>query len=444
MKKERIVILGGGESGVGAAILAQKIGFDVFLSDKGKLKEKYKNILVEKEIAFEEENHNEDKIFTATYVIKSPGIPKKAEIISKLREKNIPIISEIEFASKFTNATIIAITGSNGKTTTTSLIYHILKKANFNVGLGGNIGKSFAWQVAEDNFDYYVIEISSFQLDDIQYFKPKIAILLNITPDHLDQYEYSIDKYAQSKWRITENQSSDDYIIYWKDDEIIQKLIAQKPTNAQSITYSLHNNHANAYSDNQSIHLTINQPFTMYIEELALTGKHNVANSMASALSAQLLSIKNDTIRMALSDFDAVEHRLESVLKIQGIQFINDSKATNVNAVYYALESMTIPTVLIIGGEDKGNDYNEILDLVKQKVKAIVCLGKDNSKIVDFFSNHIDTIVETHSMEQAVKTAYMLAKKGDAVLLSPACASFDLFKNYEDRGTQFKNEVRKL
>ncbi len=444
MKREKVVILGGGESGIGAAILAQKLGFIVFLSDRGKLKEKYKSILVEKGIDFEEENHNEDKIFTATYVIKSPGIPKKAEIISKIKEKNIPVISEIEFASKFTNATIIAITGSNGKTTTTSLIYHILKKANLNVGLAGNIGKSFALQVAENNFDYFVIEISSFQLDDIQNFKPHIAVLLNITPDHLDQYEYSIDKYAESKWRITENQLSNDYLIYWKDDEIIQTLIAQKPTNAKLITYSTQDKNANAYSDKNTIHSTLNQQFIMYIEELALKGKHNTANSMAAALSAQLLKIKNDTIRMALSDFDAVEHRLESVLKIQGIQFINDSKATNVNAVYYALESMTVPTVLIIGGEDKGNDYNEILDLVKQKVKAIVCLGKDNSKIVKFFNKHIDTIVETHSMEQAVKTAYMLAKKGDAVLLSPACASFDLFKNYEDRGTQFKNEVRKL
>jgi len=441
---QKLVILGGGESGVGAALLGKKQSYTVFLSDKGKIKDHYKQVLIENNIEFEQENHDESKILIADLVIKSPGIPKKAAIISKIKEKNIPIISEIEFASRYTDAKIIAITGSNGKTTTTSWIFHILKKAGLNVALGGNIGKSFALNVANENFDYYVIEVSSFQLDDIQNFKPNIAIILNITPDHLDQYEYSLDKYAESKWRITENQDENDYLIYFSDDVIIQKLIKNKPTKAKLIDFSFSNQQAVAYADTQTLTIKINEPLDMSIAELALSGKHNVANSMASASTAKIMGLKNAEIRMALTDFESLEHRLEPVISIQGIKFINDSKATNLNSVYYALECMKTPVILILGGVDKGNDYNEILDLVQEKVKTIICLGTDNSNIINFFNDKIDSIIETKSMEEAVKTSYMVAKKGDTVLLSPACASFDLFKNYEDRGQQFKQQVRNL
>lgn len=443
--QENLVILGGGESGVGAALLGKKEGFRVFLSDRGKLKEEYRTKLLDNGIEFEEGTHSEDRIFMADLVVKSPGVPKKAPIIEKLREKHIPIISEIEFASRYTQAKIIAITGSNGKTTTTSLIHHILTEAGFNVGLGGNIGKSFAELVVKDDYDYYVLEISSFQLDDIVTFKPYIAILLNITPDHLDQYDYKLELYARSKFKITENQSHEDYFVYNYDDNNIVELIKEINTEAKKVPYSMNTNlNDGAYADDEKMTLHFPEKFEMPISEFALRGKHNVSNTMAAATAANILKIRKETIKRSLSDFRAVEHRLESVLKVGGIEFINDSKATNVNATYYALESMTTPVVWIVGGTDKGNDYNELLPLVKKKVKAIVCLGVDNSKILSAFSGVVDNIVETKSMQEAVRSAYMFGRKGDTVLLSPACASFDLFKNYEDRGNQFKLEVKNL
>ena len=443
---KRLVILGGGESGIGAAILGKKEGFDVFLSDKGPIKEEYKTILTERGIPFEESQHTEEQILNADWIIKSPGIPNKASIIQKLREKGIRISSEIEFASHYTQAFLIAITGSNGKTTTTSLTYHIFKKAGYNVGLAGNIGKSFAWQVAEADFDYYVLEISSFQLDDIQDFKPDIAMVLNLSPDHLDRYEYSYQNYADAKFKITQNQDENDYFIYNLDDEMTQKWFSTHKTNARLTPFSLTEKVKNgADSDTENIYIKINEDsLEMKINELALVGKHNVTNSMAAGIAGKLSKIKNEFIKQSLMDFEAVEHRLEFVLKINGINFINDSKATNVNSVYYALESMKTPVVWIVGGTDKGNDYAELLPFVKQKVKAIVCLGLDNEKILNTFSDLVPDIVETKSMKDAVNAAYLYGKKGDTVLLSPACASFDLFQNYEDRGNQFKEEVRKL
>ena len=443
---KRLVVLGGGESGVGTAILAKKENFDVFLSDMGQIKDKYKQLLEEHGIAYEEGQHTEELILNADEVMKSPGIPKKAALIQKLEAKGISIISEIEFASRYTDAKIIAITGSNGKTTTTSLMFHILKQAGLNVGLGGNIGKSFAKSVAEDNFDYYVLEVSSFQLDDIKTdFKPYVAILLNITPDHLDQYNYQFDLYAKAKFRITENQDENDYFIYNLDDPKTMEMIEQIDIRAHRKPFTMMDATNEAYANNELFRVNdSNGDFTMLVNDLGLIGKHNVSNSLAAAVAAKIIDINNEELKKSLSDFKSVEHRLEPVLTIGGIDFINDSKATNVNATYFALESMTKPVVWIVGGTDKGNDYNEVLPFVKKKVKAIVCLGVDNAKIVEFFGPYIDTIVETNNMKDCVAQSYKLAAKGETVLLSPACASFDLFSGYEDRGDQFKENVRKL
>lgn len=440
----KIVVLGGGESGFGAAYLAKKKGLDVFLSDKGLIKPEYKTLLEENGIEFEEENHDEARILAADWVIKSPGIPKKADIIYKINQKGIRLSSEIEFAAEFTNAKIVAITGSNGKTTTTSLIYHILKNDGFSVGLGGNIGKSFAKQVADESFEYYVLEVSSFQLDDIQNFRPFISLLLNLSQDHLDQYNYNYEEYALAKFRITENQENDNFFIYNKDDEMSMNLLERLEIKAKMLPFSLREKvKEGGYADEDKIFVKLQEEFSMRIDELSLVGNHNVANSLAASIAGKILKISNESIRNSLMTFQAVEHRLEQVAEIDGVKFINDSKATNVNAAYYALESMKNPTVWIVGGVDKGNDYTEIEDLVKRKVKAIICMGVDNQKIIDFFSDKKDFIYDTSSMEEAVKISKSVAQKGDTVLLSPCCASFDLFKNYEDRGTKFKHEVLK-
>jgi UDP-N-acetylmuramoylalanine--D-glutamate ligase len=443
------VILGSGESGIGSAILAQAKGFSVFVSDKGLIKEKYKSQLIENNIAFEEGVHSEDLILNAIEIIKSPGIPDKADLVVKAKEKNIPVISEIEFAGRYTNAKTICITGSNGKTTTTLLTYHILKKAGYNVGLGGNVGKSFAYQVAKENFDYYVLELSSYQLDGMYDFKADIAVLLNITPDHLDRYEYKFENYVASKFRITQNQTKNDAFIYCADDAVMQEFMKHHPIKAQLIPFSIKKTIEGngAFLNENEIILNYNnnpKPLTMTIEQLALAGKHNVYNSMAASLAARIVDIRKDIIRESLEDFENAEHRLEFVASINGIEFINDSKATNVNSTWYALESMQKPTVLILGGQDKGNNYEELVDLVKEKVKAIVCLGVDNKKIIKAFKGTVETIVEASSAVEAVAMSYKLASKGDAVLLSPACASFDMFQNYEDRGVQFKSAVRGL
>ncbi|WP_332033189.1 UDP-N-acetylmuramoyl-L-alanine--D-glutamate ligase [Kaistella sp.] len=440
----KIVVLGGGESGFGAAYLAKKKGLEVFLSDKGLIKEDYKKLLLDAGIEYEEGKHDEDRILAADWIIKSPGIPKKAEIISKINKKEIRLSSEIEFASEFTDAKIIAITGSNGKTTTTSLIYHILKNDDLKVGLGGNIGKSFAKQVADENFDYYVLEVSSFQLDDIQNFRPYISLLLNLSQDHLDQYNYNYEEYALAKFRIAENQENDNFFIYNKDDEMSMNLLEKLEIKAKMIPFSLKEKlKEGGYLTEDKMVVKLHDEFSMKIDELALVGNHNVANSLAASIAGKILKISNESIRNSLTTFQAVEHRLEQVAEINGVRFINDSKATNVNATYYALESMKQPTVWIVGGTDKGNDYTEIEDLVKRKVKAIVCLGLDNQKIIDFFKEKKELIYSTSSMEDAVKTAKSLSKSGDTVLLSPCCASFDLFENYEDRGNKFKKEVLK-
>ncbi|WP_297984006.1 UDP-N-acetylmuramoyl-L-alanine--D-glutamate ligase [uncultured Chryseobacterium sp.] len=440
----KIVVLGGGESGYGAAYLAKKKGLDVFLSDKGLIKENYKNLLDEAGIAYEEGNHDEERILAADWVIKSPGIPKKADIIYKINQKGIRISSEIEFASEFTNAKIIAITGSNGKTTTTSLIYHILKNDDLSVGLGGNIGQSFAKQVADENFEYYVLEVSSFQLDDIQNFRPYISLLLNLSQDHLDQYNYNYEEYALAKFRIAENQENDNYFIYNRDDEMSMNLLEKLEINAKKVPFSLKEKvKEGGYFSGGKLIVKLADEFSMNVDELSLVGNHNVANSLAASIAGKILKISNESIRNSLMTFQAVEHRLEQVAEIDGVKFINDSKATNVNAAYYALESMKTPTVWIVGGVDKGNDYTEIEDLVKKKVKAIVCLGLDNQKIIDFFKDKKDFIYDTSSMEEAVKISKGISEKGDTVLLSPCCASFDLFKNYEERGEKFKAEVLK-
>lgn len=444
----RIVILGSGESGTGSAILAKAKGFDVFVSDKSTIAEKYKTVLEEHQIPFEEGTHTEALVLDASEIIKSPGIPDKAALVVKAKEKDIPVISEIEFAGRYNTAKTICITGSNGKTTTTMLTYHILQKAGYNVGLGGNVGKSFAWQVATEHFDYYVLELSSFQLDGMYRFRADIAILLNITPDHLDRYDYKFENYAFSKFRITQNQTAADYFVYCADDQVIEAYMKQLDIRAQKIPFSIKKKleGPGAYLENETL-ITLNynpNPLTMTIEQLALQGKHNVYNSMAASLAASIVDIRKELIRESLEDFENVEHRLEFVASINGIEFINDSKATNVNSAWYALESMQKPVVWIVGGQDKGNDYNELVDLVKEKVKAIVCLGVDNSKIVSAFKNVVEAIVETQSATDAVNASYKLGKKGDVVLLSPACASFDLFQNYEDRGMQFKRAVRSL
>ena len=443
---KRVVILGAGESGAGAAILAQKQGFDVFVSDMSIIKDKYKEQLNKYNIAWEEGQHSEEKILNANEVIKSPGIPDKAPIIKKLKEKEIPIISEIEFGGRYTNAKTICITGSNGKTTTTMLIYHILKSAGLNVGLAGNVGDSFALQVAENNYDYYVIELSSFQLDNMYDFKADVAILLNITPDHLDRYDYKMQNYVDSKLRILQNQTANDAFIYWNDDPIISNEIIKRNPQMQLFPFSEEKkNGIKAYTENKQIIIeTPKGIFTMEEELLALTGTHNLYNSLASGIAAKLMDIKNEDIRKSLCDFKGVEHRLEKVARVRGVEYINDSKATNVNSCWYALQSMTTKTVLILGGTDKGNDYTEIEKLVKEKCRALILMGTDNSKLHQFFDGKIDIIVDADSMESAVKQAYKIAQKGDTVLLSPCCASFDLFKNYEDRGEQFKYYVRRL
>ena len=443
----RLVILGGGESGVGTAILGKKKGYDVFVSDFGKIKGNYKEVLLINGIQWEDEKHTEDLILNADVVMKSPGIPDKSPIVRKLKEKGIPVISEIEFAAPFTNAAIIGITGSNGKTTTTMLTHHLLKSAGLNVGLGGNIGKSFAWQVAENKYDSYVLELSSFQLDGIKNFKPHIAIITNISPDHLDRYEYKYENYIDSKFRITMNQTEEDYLIYDADDEAIEHWLSTHKVKAKLIPFSLTKTfNEGAYINNNSkMEIKISQDeFTMDTEYIALEGKHNMKNAMAATSVAKLMQIRKATIRESLSNFQGVEHRLEKVLKIQNVQYINDSKATNVNASFFALDSMNTPTVWIVGGVDKGNDYNELMSLVREKVKAIICLGVDNKKIIDVFGNVVDIMVEVDNMNDAVKMAQRLTEKGDSVLLSPACASFDLFESYEDRGNQFKQAVKHL
>ena len=444
----RLVVLGGGESGVGTAILGKAKGYDVFVSDYGKIKEKYKDVLIKNEIAWEEEKHTEELILNADVVMKSPGIPeKKSVIVKKLVENGIPVISEIEFAAPFTKAITIGITGSNGKTTTTMLTHHLLKSAGLNVGLGGNIGKSFAWQVADDKYDSYVLELSSFQLDGIIDYKPHIAIITNISPDHLDRYDYKYENYIAAKFRITMNQTEEDFLIYDAEDEAIAGWFKNNKTKAQLIPFSLTKTfEIGAFIKEKTMEVNIinEEEFTMETETMALEGKHNMKNAMAATSVAKLMKIRNATIRESLSNFQGVEHRLEKVLKIQNVQYINDSKATNVNATFFALDSMNTPTVWIVGGVDKGNDYNELMSMVREKVKAIICLGVDNKKIIDVFGNVVDIMVEVTTMEDAVKMAQRLSEKGDTVLLSPACASFDLFENYEDRGNQFKNAVKNL
>lgn len=445
MTKQRLVILGGGESGIGTALLGKAKNYEVFVSDKGKIKKTYKDVLIHNEIEWEEQQHTKAKVLNADLVMKSPGIPSSIKLVQHIYKANIPIVSEIEFASRFTEATIVAITGSNGKTTTASLTHHLLKQ-DLDVGLAGNIGDSFARQILEKNHNNYVLEVSSFQLDDIQHFKPKIAVLTNITPDHLDRYNYEFKNYIASKFRIVENQTSDDYFIYDADDPVIENWMSSNPIPSKKLPFSLTKVIENgAYVSNNTIIITIdNNQITMPIKKIALDGKHNIKNAMAASTAAHLLKIRKQTIRESLENFQGVEHRLENVLRINKVQYINDSKATNVNATYYALESMEAPTVWIVGGEDKGNDYKELFPFVNEKVKAIICLGVDNKKLLETFGNMVDIIVETQYMSEAVKIAYKIAHAGDNVLLSPACASFDLFENYEDRGRQFKEAVRKL
>ena len=442
----RLVILGGGESGVGTAILGKKKGYDVFVSDFGKIKGNYKEVLIINGIAWEEGKHTEDLILNADVVMKSPGIPDKSPIVKELREKGIPVLSEIEFAAPFTDATIIGITGSNGKTTTTMLTYHLLKSAGLNVGLGGNIGKSFAWQIADNKYDLYVLELSSFQLDGVVNFNPHIAVITNISPDHLDRYDYKYENYIGAKFRITMNQTAADYLIYDADDEAIAGWLNTNRTQAKLIPFSLTKTFIEgAFIKNNKMEISINQEeFKMDTEYIALEGKHNMKNAMAATSVAKLMQVRKATIRESLSNFQGVEHRLEKVLKIQNVLYINDSKATNVNAAFFALDSMNTPTVWIVGGVDKGNDYHELMSLVHEKVKAIICLGVDNKKIIDVFGNVVDMMIEVDNMSDAVKMAQRLSEKGDTVLLSPACASFDLFESYEDRGKQFKRAVKNL
>jgi UDP-N-acetylmuramoylalanine--D-glutamate ligase len=443
---KKIVILGAGESGTGSAILAKKEGFRVFVSDKGEIKPKYREILENAKIDYEEGIHSENEILNASEVIKSPGIPENAPIILKIREKGIRVISEIEFAGRYTDAVKICITGSNGKTTTTNLIWHMLNKAGKRVALTGNVGNSFAMAVAEGGFDYYVIELSSFQLDGMYEFKADIAILLNITPDHLDRYGYKLQNYIDSKFRVTRNQTKADFLIYWADDPIIKSELEKRKPGMTMLPFSADSKVSmSAFIENDELVIDYQHKTNlMTIHDLALKGRHNTYNSMAAAISGKVLNIRKDIIRESLADFQGVEHRLEQVITVCGINFINDSKATNVNSTWYALECMETDVVWIVGGIDKGNDYTELFQVVKKKVKAVVCLGKDNKKIIEVFRDKVPTIVETTSMEEAVRTSYYLATKGDTILLSPACASFDLFSNYEDRGRQFKKAVRNL
>lgn len=446
MMNNRIVILGAGESGAGAAVLAMKKGFDVFVSDKGKIQQKHKDVLDQYDIKWEEEKHTEELILNASEVIKSPGIPDKAPLIKEIRKREIPVLSEIEFALRYTNAKIIGITGTNGKTTTTLLTFHILKNAGLDVCLAGNVGKSLAMQLADRDYKYCVLELSSFQLDDMYKSRINVAVLLNITADHLDRYDYDMQKYIDSKFRILQNQEENDAFVYCYDDEIITAEVVKKKLRSQLFPFSIREKkEPGAYLENETIYLTINnQTFTMSIHELALQGKHNIYNSMAASIVGRVLDLRKENIRESLSDFQNIEHRLEKVSKIHGIEFINDSKATNINSAWYALESMNTPVIWIVGGVDKGNNYEMVMDLVRLKVKAIVCLGVDNKKIHETFKNVVQNIVDTTSAQEAVKAAYRFGKKGDTVLLSPACASFDLFENYEDRGRQFKKAVQQL
>lgn len=443
---KRLVILGAGESGTGSAILGKKLGYEVFVSDSGPIKASYKQALDERNIPWEENGHTEAPVLTAEEVIKSPGIPDKVPIIQALLARQVPIISEIEFAGRHTNAKTICITGSNGKTTTTLLTYHILKSGGLNVGLAGNVGRSFAWQVAEYDYDYYVLELSSFQLDNTYTFRANVAVLLNITPDHLDRYHYNMQEYVDAKFRIIQNQTESDAFIYWNDDPFIRAEVEKRDIKARKYPFSLRKGTGiKAFIEDEILMIdTPEQQFQIEQDELALMGTHNLYNSLAAAISANIAHIRNSTIREALSNFQGVEHRLEKVAVVRGVTYINDSKATNVNSCWYALESMKTPTVLILGGTDKGNDYREIEQLVKEKVHTLIFLGVDNSKLHAFFDGKVPSILEAKSMQEAVNLAYEHARKGDTVLLSPCCASFDLFLNYEDRGRQFKHCVLNL
>ena len=444
-KNKHIVILGAGESGVGAALLAKKQEWNVFVSDAGKIKADYKKELDNNQIEWEENTHSTDRIFQAELIVKSPGIPETTDLMRALRNKQVKIISEIEFAGYYTRGKSICVTGSNGKTTTTMLTHHILKKAGWDVGLAGNVGKSFAKQVAEGDHDWYVLELSSFQLDDMFDFKADIGILTNITPDHLDRYENQMQKYVDSKFRILNNQNHEDWFIYNYDDPIIREELSKRKLSMNLAPFSLKEEiKVGAYAVNNQLIINIKDQLTMSIHELALKGKHNTQNSLAAGIAGRLVEIRKSVVRESLEDFENVEHRLEFVAKVNGIEFINDSKATNINSTWYALETMENPVVWVMGGVDKGNDYSELSNLVKDKVKAIICLGIDNQKIIKAFGHLVETIVEVGSATEAVAYAYRLAKKNETVLLSPACASFDLFENYEDRGNQFKQAVRKL
>ncbi len=445
--KYRIVIIGGGESGVGAAYLANKKGYEVFLSDYKKIEEKYRNILLENEIDFEEGGHSIEKFYKANEIIKSPGISEESELILKIKSKKIPIVSEIEFAFRFTSSIIISVTGSNGKTTTSSLIYHILKKSGLNVGLAGNIGNSFSFLIAENEFDYVVLELSSFQLDNINHFNSFISVLTNISPDHLERYDYNFENYVDSKFKIVSNHTKENYFVFNSDDKKINSELKTRKIKSTKISFSTTDNKSSNKGciKNQTININVNNNNLMIpIENLSLQGNHNIQNSMAAATVAKILNISDNNIRESLGNFKSIEHRLEHVLTIQKVKYVNDSKATNVNAVYYALDSMKSSTVWIVGGVDKGNNYEELLPLVREKVKAIICIGIDNSKIIQSFSPFVEKIIECSKMSDAVKNAYRMADPKDTVLLSPACSSFDLYKNFEDRGTQFKNAVRKL
>ena len=442
--EKRIVILGAGESGCGAAVLADKLGFDVFVSDFGAIADKYKAMLNERNIPWEEKQHCEELILNASEVIKSPGIPNEAPIVRKIAEAGIPIISEIEFAGRYTRAKMVCITGSNGKTTTTSLIYHIFREAGLNVGLAGNIGQSLALQVAEGDKDYYIVELSSFQLDNMYDFRANVAVLMNITPDHLDRYGYDMQNYVDAKFRILQNQQPDDAFVFWNDDPIIKSELP-KYSHGKLYPFAEEKHEgAAAYTHEESLVFTEPTPFNMELEELSLTGKHNLYNSMAAGISANVAGIHKETIREALSTFAGVEHRLERVAKVNGVEYINDSKATNVNSCWYALQSMKTKTVLILGGKDKGNDYSEIAELVKEKCSALIFLGADNSKLKEFFKEFNLPMFDTHSIQECVEQAYKTAKSGETVLLSPCCASFDLFKSYEERGRLFKECVCRL
>ncbi|GAB3431790.1 UDP-N-acetylmuramoyl-L-alanine--D-glutamate ligase [Niabella aquatica] len=440
---KKLIILGGGESGVGAAILARQKGYDVFVSDSGSLKEVYRGELDAAGIEWEEGGHSEERILAADEIMKSPGIPEKNEMVKKVRQKNIPVISEIELAYRFKgDSRIVAITGSNGKTTTTSLIWHILKTGGLNAALVGNIGESFAKQVALDPKPVYVVEVSSFQLDDIVDFRADIAVLTNITEDHLDRYDYSFEKYIRSKFRIAENQKAGDYFIYNKDDKVTMKYIDQFNIHSNPLTISMANENSAAFIKNGIMHVKTGEDFmTMSVFDFTLKGKHNQYNTMAGCLTGATMEIRKEKIREAVQTFQNLEHRMEFVATIRGVEFINDSKATNLNSTWFALENMDKPTILILGGVDKGNDYSLLMDMVKEKVKAIICLGVDNKKIHEAFEEVVPVMVDTTSAQEAVVAAFSYAEKGDVVLLSPGCASFDLFKNYEDRGTQFKSAV---